>query len=1122
MSTRYGHKQNRYSKISNFILDFEQSNINVELNRLLFYAGEKSILQETIYSEEPVVLHILKDNLSDLERREVESIKKRYVDFFYKDTKEIKTLKDLNKIDRGIFLNMYQGGKYLEEYTHHEILLVLLIRHVELKDYCIKLYKEYLKGRYNFYEDILQVQTKSLELIELDLLNNNKIKKGIFQKIIQDIHDNYGTIRGGKYIMNIDLFKNETSFFEVFKTSLEIIKKINLETAESIVRQLFREWHISIKTFAKDKAYESFTNKDDFNYKDYIVEYTKIMSPSNNPQIKYSKFSIEMIEQDIMPEVIKEIEQEFQVFNLKNLKLNDFKDIKDNSYDYILKYQLDKKLHNHTVLGFNIIINIYRYFLYVYNINILTGFYDLDTKIPKDFINTPCGIFNDMNVITNLINHVLTNRYNNDLLFCCRMNLAINYETTQNPVLDLSLLRNINDDTSFDISKPPMKQIKKEDVIAIIIIKFKTLTGEILFKYLFVTEGNGYGQDSYLMYDFGSDNEYEICDIKGQPLFIGQILPKKSFTHMELLFLVKIFKSTSYSIGFKNYESIDINQLPDKYKPFLKYFQPLTNNNIIDINKIYSNNTLFFSNYTWDEIKYHLDKYRRMGFDLIEKINKYEITEQRDKAIENSYPGKFDNFNIRLVDSYQPVQGGGGLSIKTVKNTMNVTQLLKKYRKELDTPDSYINSIEYDDKIADMISHNGRVNQNLWTKFNMLILDNLIPLSYFYNIVYPLDNLYYFPEHYGYYYVFNELIKSHNIYINGKDVLEIGKNNLISFEHRKDLNKIYCINFAALDDSLNKDMSSNRIALNLDNLISQYNKLTVKIIRDDIYKITELKQPKVDILIYKNDLFELNGDAMQYHILTYYVILVSCIKYLNIDGTAIIETRTITTKAMYQIIYLLEQMFNDVQLSNLECEKHHLNKGIYIVCKEFKESSIATSILNKYIEIKKIFKDGIYKMNDQLIESLIDDEIPKETINKINKVLDDKYEIVELRLKHIVDLLEKAQTNNVSIQLVNEQNIKNTQQYFNKYNIKYEKKLFEKISEIPYLTIKELNKNPKKQIKTKSKTKSVTNSSKNKLKTKTKSITNSSKSKLETKTKSITNSSKTKLDTKTKSKSNSN
>jgi hypothetical protein len=401
----------------------------------------------------------------------------------------------------------------------------------------------------------------------------------------------------------------------------------------------------------------------------------------------------------------------------------------------------------------------------------------------------------------------------------------------------------------------------------------------------------------------------------------------------------------------------------------------------------------------------------------------------------------------------------GGMDIKLIDNTMNTIQLLKKYKNELGTPESYIKSNKYYDKIIDITKQNGKINHNLLTKLNMIILDNLIPLYYYYNKVYPLDELYYFPKQDEYYYIFNELIKNYNINIQKKNVLEISTNELISFGHRKELNKIYNINFAILDNSLDITMNSNKIAIKLDDYISQYNKLNVKIVRDNIYRITELKQTKVDILIYKNDLFELNHNAMQYHILTYYVILVSCIKYLNLEGTMIIETRTITTKAMYQIIYLLEQMFDDVQLSNLECEKYHMNKGIFIVCKGFKESSIVSNILNKYIDVKQNFKDGIYKMNNKLIESFINDDVPKETISKINKVLDAKYQIVELRLKHIVDLLEKAKKNNVSVELVNEQNIKNTEEYFNKYGIKYEKKLFEKISEIPYLTIKELNKN---------------------------------------------------------------
>lgn len=1048
------------------------ANTNTQWRNLKTLKQPKSIIETALDSSEPVMLHILEENISAEDKKSymetMNSIVESYKTNFYptEQSQNLKTFDELMKINNEILLNRYQGGKHMETYRPIDVYLIFLINYVEIKYYCLKEYDintsakmnaTTKQGKYpNLYQHILD-HNKEVFMRQLDLNEQE------FSALIKRIHKIYSEkIRPEQTLRSLDLYK----YGSIFKLMGEIItyltgtftaNKKNEEDIKEMVSELYRETELSYKTFARKLAQKKIEDtRQPFTEEKYKTEYKSYLT-ADNPQVNRNKVISEIMDKNPIPPEMLELERKLlPVIMGENI---------DNYDEGLIKYL---KQNSHLILGFSYSLLHMKYYSYMYNINIIAPGHDI-VDIDEYFkshseFQLSCGLFADINAISNLFYTVLYSKFNKSLLFSSRLVLAPKNDDGSFK-FDLSNINSENKSFNFDISSVSIDQleIKYADILGIITIKSISEKGDIILTYIFLKKiDSTFSSLIFTKYN----NSVHPLNIYGEILGTGQLTYFKNITHTELLVMTKLYNNTCYSIQLNELYNTDtvIKITSLSKKEAIQYYGPLLNSNDeLPLYYVYNNNIVFFSNYSWDKIKSKIDNLNQT---LVSKIIKYEIKDIRDETIKGI--NVFTHFQITKVDEYNFIQQsiitGGAINNNRLINLKlsnnNVDNNLDIVKNNLD----YLQDTELSYKIMKLKLLLGKYNihmSGIIYQLQAMTAKNILQYIKYYNNfnINKIVKSYKIDIEYD----FNELFISKNINFKNKLVTEISYSNYNSLKYINDIKQLTLINYKTIDlshISAGIDINYfNKFGLNqikIDSILKKHNNINLKIIRDDIYKLCNMNINKQDILIYNNNLIQATTNAFVFHHIIYYCILVWIIKYLNKGGEVIIDLRTITTRFIYEFIYILELLFNKLEIVVTDVFKSNRIKGYFIYATGYHgDINIEKDILSNFKKLKQECASGLInivfsteilrkkynqklltKSNTKIISSLLNTKIPQTTLNYINKMLNYKdKEVYETIIKQYKLFIKYMKGEKISINPITNEMINNGISYIKKYNL---------------------------------------------------------------------------------------
>uniref|UniRef100_A0A6C0ACX1 Uncharacterized protein n=1 Tax=viral metagenome TaxID=1070528 RepID=A0A6C0ACX1_9ZZZZ len=1024
------------------------TNIDDKIRSIIGF-GQKTIKNNIIYktlsSLDPVNLYYI--NKSE----NLESLKRLYKYNFYNDfvvTREVKKYNsqlklydDIVKSSHDHFLNVFQGGKYIENYSEYEITLIFLIRIIELQEYCIPQFKlskfKETVNFPNFYEDALLRESKNLKI---------QLSK-VYENIYPSIKEKYMKKRTSTTLYGINLY--DSNGLEIFKVEIECLKKHYTEIEmRNFNKQQFKIMEFSPKTLARRLCLDEIKQQNEEEFKNCYSN--KLLPENNNYQMNYT-FVSNILKNNSVPPELDEIENDIKKINYENTedKLNSMR---------------------HTILGFTNGTNLFRSNSHIYNLNILSGHYDW-INLDKSFHDklTSCGLVSDLNIFSNLLYSVLINKYN-ELLFPCRFflpKLQLKDKVVNN--FDLSEL-NTKKSLEFNIDNFESDRgiIKYDDTIGIITIK-SIKNGFINIKYIFVVKMNQSVSNIFYTYT----PNYKVCDIYNYSVEPGLILKKKPVTHYELLLNSKIFNGNCYSLifdGAEKYKQVNISDkkydIYDIYKGIKtvkNYYKELADDeNNINLIEMY-NNMIFFSNHSKEMIvsllKSKVDKLK-----FIKGIRILKISENREEKFGIN---QFKNFILTESEKIIFNQTGGNkiVNIQTIENNLDYDEVEnlnnKNNNKLTQTLNMWNKLLDYDISYSNKLILITQIHDNLILKSKYFNLYNKDVHSKIINAL---------PEPYSFY-IFKEIEERYNIKIQNKKIMEISNSiDYPSFKYRKTVDKITLINFVYLSEHVEFLKMKNKMRVEeFDKKIKKNNNIDLNIIYKDIFQLVEQCVEKVDLINFRSDLFYSNGLALTSYFIINFIILVCVINYLKKGGSLIFDIKLLSSKQNKEIYYLLSQIFETTELFYSDLNSFNPVTGTFIVCKNFKgeDYHICEEIKEEFIKLKELYPNGVNDINfsshqlkdkynshnkniknynTKLISSYLNIKIPNSIDDKINKLYDKIYskylnKLIELEVI-FNDYVKTKKCPEIKITL---DDIKNSTNYFDKYNISYNKDKLNKL-----------------------------------------------------------------------------
>lgn len=977
------------------ILGFDNLNNNLREYKEIY---NKSIINKSLKSKNNVDLFIFEENIKKKETfNNLNFIKESYKKIYYSDKIRIPSYSELIEKSYNLFLNKIQGGKYIENYSEYEILVLFIVRLIELDKFCIDYYKSstYLtkeEENNNFY--IIAYNSLYKELSEYIVDFN------YFHKKIEDI---YVKMRKSFDYIGFKLYDDNK--ISIFNEQIEKLKKIySIEQINNINEKLFKNYDASLKTMIRKLCVDDLGN--DFTIENYIKCYAKKMKPENNYYQMQYEFLHNIILNKVIPKELLKLETSF-------IEFNSYKDKFENDVIFI-KHLIESI--SHTILGFSSHIGIFRYFSFVQNVNMLSGYYDWIKSKKLDKASS-CGLLGDFNLFSNLFYAILSNKYNKEQLFSCRFvlpNKTNEYGTTK--YLDLSECKKNGDKINFSVHKSSRPQgiIKYEDTIAVLILKSHYKWNNRV-KILLIKES--YGKHRFFNIDIG----LKIYDIYANELEFGTLLEKKPTTHYEFLMIKNIYNSICYSIELKDkYDLIQTKKysVNDEYKGVKSKYNPYKNyGDFLNINKIYENNTIFFSNKYISEI---LERFESKYNTLFSKLFVYRIKEKRD------YNNKFINFELELKKSYFFTNNHMG---------GNYSELEKKYLSETNIPNNLLKNLEIYDKI---VKEKEGLKRDVYPIINASYKKNLIHLSRNLSKHISLTNLLYsLPKNNYLYYIINEIINKFNISLENKNTLEITNSINIFSQDFKEIKNNNIINFI---NTLNKDIRTIKNIEHrnkkLDEIIRNNSKNKVNIVFDNIYDIPYQNIDKVDFIFLRNNINNVYGK--QY--VNYLIILTTYLKCINKycieGGTVIFDFKLITLKYQYQIYHILKKCFKQVNLFRPSFSTEFITQGNYAVCIGF--TGEIKEINDYFNKLKNIYPKGV---NDKLNikKDIFINKLKKNIVNEITKFNNSFAEQFDY-YQEVLQKIKKYKTGEKQvINLINNEQKINTIKYLEKENIPFYK-----------------------------------------------------------------------------------
>lgn len=1082
---------------------------------------EISILAKILASSNNIDLYFINDSLSDLEKKEITYIFEKYKKIYYPDESNIHETKPMNellKMNTSLFRIKYQGGKYIEDYSDYEILLIFLIIYIEFKYYCSVIYNHLGTKKYpNYYKEA----TNKLYSLLKKVFNNN-VKK--LNNLISLLKEKYDKLRKkSKIIDNIDI----TNLFSDSNKELNELKRFFTDQMDlkSKIKLLFGSMYMSYRSFARDYILSNEnneTNNREFNLEKFTYNYFKFIN-INNP------FSLSSHKRTYLPDELLKLELKLLDMNIidnnqgnNNQGNSQFNNSIDNNklLDYL------KNKNKHGILGIAEPLRFMYELWYLYNFNSISTISDIriDYRLKNDeTVYTSCGLFSEINYSSNVFYHILQYKYNNDLVFPVRFFLTVkDILKPRKYAMDLSKLNNPDNSININLKEQIHEFLNKKDILAIIAIKNINEKGKLRIKFLFIKKIKGKSYSLISTY-FKSGNKYALYDINGLKYSMGDIIPYKPITQLELHVLNNLFNNTCYSLKFKaplntdefktflddfekkftdkykndqsQYDDSSNNQLTNKniskmYLDFkFKDYYDIDDENKIEWLKVYENHILFFSNYNVEKII----EYLKRDNILIDELREYKIELKEDER------GKHEYFKLKLINIFNLSNNQmlGGKFKKTKKKDNKVVNIEIKNTKLNDMisirnyfKNKWINNFDfpkYYKKYNDLLTNtNFRTliygDYKLWMYFNMKYADNLIMFINYFNSIYKYDlikdkNIYENILEYN----INELIQNNFINYKNKKIAELFYSKPYLINRIKEIKEYNLINlrflkerkanynqYITVDKSLDDKLKTKPIRyikeyhnwnINIDNLLKNNNNLNLFMIREDIYKLTELNMNKVDILIVNNDfVFPLLNNVFRGYNMLYFIILVMICKYLNDGGTFIMDIRFLHIDKNYELLYLCQLLFKNVKLYNSELTMSYASKNTYIIATGFKNDMktklLITNILNEYEKLKTEYPDGIYnnkKGNLSYINTYLNIKLPNNVINKYNIIFNQKIKNVYNRsFKMYNDYLEYLKTDKFKFK-VNKKLILDTLKYCQKYNVKISKKTYKIINNLPEL-----------------------------------------------------------------------
>lgn len=957
-----------------------------------FYPPTKdNIIDTAIKSGNNVYVHVIKENIRNSEiLKDIQNVKEVYTKVYY-DGENNLNYEDMVVKSYNLFLNKVQGGRYIEDYDEYEILVLFIIRYIELNDYCVKFYKESTQNASNnsFYELARDILRDKLNILIGDE-TINYVHKNISEK--------YVGLRRDFSILGFNLYDDRG--ISIFKSEAEFLKsKIGGDKIKDVNRELFRSYEASLKTLNRKLCLKEIS---DFTVEKYINCYADKLKPENNNNQMQYEFLANIIKKKIVPKELIDIETAFMKFNSYYEK-----------YESDEEYMIDRiKNISHTILGFSSSIILFRYFSYILNINMLSGYYDwIDSKK----LDTPgsCGLLGDFNLFSNLFYAVLLNRYNDKQVFSCRFVLP--NKVSEDKIikyLDLSECKNIGDKTEFMVHKSSRerKLIKYDDCVAVMLLKtYKN--DQLRFKIVLMKEKNR----SYRF--FNTTYDIELVDIYGNELEMGTVLEKKPTTHYELLMISKMYENVCYSVEFKDTlpkVSTHGYMVDDEYKGVKTRYNPyLIFGDNIDINDIYCKNTVFFSNIDKKSI---IDRFRSKDNRILKRLKIYKIRDIRDNM-------KFKNFELELMEDYSFLdQSAGGMSYADYeKKDIDVTKI----------PSVLLKKVELYDRIVEAKKD---VPRNVYSTLNSSYQNNIIIMTRNLSKHIILTQLHAaLPKRNYIYYLTNEILNRFNIRSENISTLEI-TNSVNLFSDGFNFKHNYVINYI---NTLNRDdrniMNNAFRDVNFDNMIKDNYKNTVHIVYDDIYRLPFQNVDRCDLLFLRNNI---NNTFSDQHI-NYMIILTTYLKcidsYCKVGGNVILDMKLVTLKYQYQIYDILKSVFKKVDLYRSETLSEFIVQGTYAVCRDFLGSS---EIIDRYYDVlKKSYENGVN--SEMIYKDIYDNEISENSVKEIvgfnQKTFENSYEYFEDLLKDI----EKYKKNEkLTVSIITDEQKSNTIKYLENNRIK--------------------------------------------------------------------------------------
>lgn len=360
-------------------------------------------------------------------------------------------------------------------------------------------------------------------------------------------------------------------------------------------------------------------------------------------------------------------------------------------------------------------------------------------------------------------------------------------------------------------------------------------------------------------------------------------------------------------------------------------------------------------------------------------------------------------------------------------------------------------SLDYDNDFLLKSHLNMKYNKN-----NLLIFLN------YYNNIYKLDciNDKYIYSDYNRYYI-NELLQNKLITFKNKKIAEFCYNKPYLHDKIKDMDSYNLINLKFYTEKKN-DKDNNNFNLgsninNLDNLLLSNNNMNLFLVRENIFKLTDLNLEKIDLLIINNDFIypKLINPYTGINLIIL-IILVMVNKYLNKGGQLVFNVSNYYIDKYYEFYYLLKLMFKNIKIYNCEITKDLYKQGIFIIADNYLgNAKIEHNLLISYENLKELCNSDIYSkyFKKKYIDSYLNITLPKQIIEEYNNQIEEKNNYVLNNLKNIKKEYFKYLKNKiVKIKPTIEQ-LKKTIKYCDKYNLSIKKSTYKKImsiSEIKY------------------------------------------------------------------------